>query len=633
MVKEKKKSGRLGSAILGYSLFEMENDWDSFGILNEGDWDIFQEQPTSGKESADDEDFSAYLSREQRILTLQKDKYEQVLRTFQLSELEQRLFAKVPKDRGYMRSLVLSLSRIIRPILRSMTDYTDENAGLLLSIAGKEMRLSFVPEDSNDYHTADTCLRRMLMDAFRKDLTEKVVGFCVEEEGYKPFYVYGLKNGVHSGSKKNCLYPSYGVLCVDLADFLASVFIHQQINQLAEKIRKEGTKNALYYSFLDAYSTFKKRVTSMWKVYPEENSKGEPVSTFMLDGERGDVTQPFLSRLVTEGKIRVIPSASLNRWKKIYEESGVFIHVGSSGVSSFPFLFLTERYIPYNEMRSSTSGGIRLGLPDGVACSKGGYFTEHTSLFTELFSLICEEKSGIISSLKYYKKLKGDYAKSYMTKKGIPLNTQKAMEASLLNKHFGFVEYDQDVELSKVEEISKEFMAVWQTYLSSVDSTDNVIRFRKLGNHKAAGLYYPSVGCLCVDIRHPHSFIHEYGHLIDFKYGALSSQAAFFKVRMAYKELLLDSMQREKALNEKLLGNGKYNLDYYLTATEIFARSFELYMSKILGVKNSLLPEEFEAGVYPQSEEFLALIRDYFTEVFKSLQTGRYFVTGKAASH
>ena len=63
----------------------------------------------------------------------------------------------------------------------------------------------------------------------------------------------------------------------------------------------------------------------------------------------------------------------------------------------------------------------------------------------------------------------------------------------------------------------------------------NSIRFRKLGNHKAIGLYYPLIQCLCVDLRNTTSFIHELGHLIDHCMddgGQLSEQPAFFNVLM-----------------------------------------------------------------------------------------------------
>lgn len=50
----------------------------------------------------------------------------------------------------------------------------------------------------------------------------------------------------------------------------------------------------------------------------------------------------------------------------------------------------------------------------------------------------------------------------------------------------------------------------------------NRFKVRKLGNHKALGLYYPEAKVLVVDVDSPSSFIHEYGHLLDYKFGKVS---------------------------------------------------------------------------------------------------------------
>ena len=63
---------------------------------------------------------------------------------------------------------------------------------------------------------------------------------------------------------------------------------------------------------------------------------------------------------------------------------------------------------------------------------------------------------------------------------------------------------------------------------------------------------------------------------------------------------------------------GKYNVAYYLKPTEIFARSFELYVRYILGVDNDLLPKEFSKAVYPcNNEEFMQEIAAYFNALLQ----------------
>lgn len=222
---------------------------------------------------------------------------------------------------------------------------------------------------------------------------------------------------------------------------------------------------------------------------------------------------------------------------------------------------------------------------------------------------------------KILRELSGDYALSFMTKKHIPRETLRAMSESGFNAYFGYVEYDEDVDLPLVEEVLKEFSAVKDAFLGGVDSTLEVIRFRKLGHHHAAGIYFPEVHCMCVDVRYPSSLIHEYGHLIDFTYGELSMKADFERVKELYGQRLRKAA--DQTGNEVLKGSTKYNLDYYLTPTEIFARCFEVWMVFVNNVDNSIIPKEKveSSFAHPHDEEMLKAVRDYF-DALKSMFCG-----------
>ena len=130
------------------------------------------------------------------------------------------------------------------------------------------------------------------------------------------------------------------------------------------------------------------------------------------------------------------------------------------------------------------------------------------------------------------------------------------------------------------------------------------------GNHNAAGLYYPGVKCLCVDYRHPYSFVHEFGHLIDYECGSLSLEGGFYKVKRLYQEWL---SKYESTFNKK----SKYNLQYFLKPTEIFARSFEVYCKVVLGIENDLLPDKFEKAVYPHDEQYVREVTAYFNSLLE----------------
>lgn len=146
------------------------------------------------------------------------------------------------------------------------------------------------------------------------------------------------------------------------------------------------------------------------------------------------------------------------------------------------------------------------------------------------------------------------------------------------------------------------------------------LKFRKLGKHKAAGLYAPFLNILAVDVRNTESFIHEYGHYLDYKHGdkvsesyslednfehIITAYSNNFKIISKKKEddLLTRLMKASKesipsvvSLEEKRLSSElelvKQTVkmfDYFTTPTEIFARGFELWVYETITSNSSLL--------------------------------------------
>lgn len=214
-----------------------------------------------------------------------------------------------------------------------------------------------------------------------------------------------------------------------------------------------------------------------------------------------------------------------------------------------------------------------------------------------------------------------DYASSYQPLKNMPQKYVDAANQSLFSRLFGTVEYDYDTDLDKMKELGKEFMAVMQMF-GMPDLGEYSLRFRKLGHHKASGLYYPSLQCMCVDIRIPSSFTHEFFHLCDFAAGELSLKARFLNVRQTYERIVRDEVANmpDGCLKKQLEGKSKYNLKYYLEPTEIFARMGELYMSQVLGVRNSLIEQSYKGRFeYPSNPELLGYVKDYFDYFFSEV--------------
>lgn len=151
------------------------------------------------------------------------------------------------------------------------------------------------------------------------------------------------------------------------------------------------------------------------------------------------------------------------------------------------------------------------------------------------------------------------------------------------------------------------------------------LKLRKLGKHKAIGLYAPFLNILAVDVRNTESFIHEYGHYLDYKHGNKASESyslednfehiitAYsnnFKIISKKKEddLLTRLMKASKesipsvvSLEEKRLSSElelvkqtEKMFDYFTTPTEIFARGFELWVFETITSNSSLLKSKEE---------------------------------------
>ena len=114
------------------------------------------------------------------------------------------------------------------------------------------------------------------------------------------------------------------------------------------------------------------------------------------------------------------------------------------------------------------------------------------------------------------------HAKFYQEKKYIKQETRQEMSrlSSLLSNIFKGVEIDNDVDLKKLDKLVPDLEKTSQI-LPKTDKKP-ILRFRKLKNHKALGLYTPLNNTLAIDFRKDgqetglQSFIHEFGHNLDF---------------------------------------------------------------------------------------------------------------------
>lgn len=223
--------------------------------------------------------------------------------------------------------------------------------------------------------------------------------------------------------------------------------------------------------------------------------------------------------------------------------------------------------------------------------------------------------------------LSSGYAKTYMTKKNIPLKIQRFMENNQFLNMFGEVEADELCDLEKLQKLSEEFVTLSkQMYLPT--AKNHSLRFRRLGHHKAAGIYYPCFNTLAVDIDSPRSFIHELFHLIDFENNLLSVGDDFKPLLIQYRALLDDTVNQlgkdHPTYQSWYKGKSKYSRGYYTSKEEAFARMGELYVSEILQINSSFNEKqrnsEMEKLVYPTDANLLKEIEHYFNQLFERLK-------------
>ena len=506
--------------------------------------------------------YKDYLQKGERLISLAKEKFRKQLSKITLSDAEEKIFQALPAETDTLRDIAGKIARTFtRPMLKAMETYHDEYAQKLLAeINGLSIRVTFEDIKTKE----DEKYVRYAQYYFHKEKKDNLtyMKMTLMEEGYEPIIIYGAKEYSHPAAIKN--FPHTGNVCIaDLALACAFLIIYKQIFTTLAAIQEasESISDTLMATFMERIYEYEKIFVKTYiNVWPQECSPllkyltlreifSHPVHVSGID--KGQV-HPFVRDLLEDAENNIIYTNHKDRrecesfLRTLHDAEHPQFQIGY-GQNQLLFCYLLKKHIPYHMLLDSLSYGNHMlwyPMPSSKPYNKNRYYESMGMLLlSDLYRLIAKEKNAKQQMVAYYKDLERTYAKSYMLKKTISQKTKTAMEASLFNNYFGFVEFDADTDLEKVEEIAREFQALKETYLPLVDSSANAIRFRKLGQHKALGLYYPTIACLCVDIHSPSSLVHEYGHLIDYCYGNLSSQYAFAKIRDMYINNLYHQME------------------------------------------------------------------------------------------
>lgn len=183
---------------------------------------------------------------------------------------------------------------------------------------------------------------------------------------------------------------------------------------------------------------------------------------------------------------------------------------------------------------------------------------------------------------KYLREQSGKIATAWMDKKNPDKEHVELMKNSSFNKSFRKLEVDNDVAAEELRDFENAYEDVKDKLPAIPKELVPELKVRKLGKHRATGIFFPAKNVLAVDVRDSSSFIHEYGHALDLVvHNSASLSGEFREISQGYSKLLPYDRVGNKA-------------EYFNTPTEQMARLFELYAHERLGIDNRLLnPAKF----------------------------------------
>lgn len=219
------------------------------------------------------------------------------------------------------------------------------------------------------------------------------------------------------------------------------------------------------------------------------------------------------------------------------------------------------------------------------------------------------------------------HAKAWQKKKNVNKTILQTVEHSILLDTFSEVELDNEVDLNKFHELEKDFENIL-AFLPKYN-VKPILRFRKIQNHKAYGVFFPINNTIALDFRDENdnvglnepgitAFIHEYAHFLDYNYqgNGIESNLSFSEDF----EPILNKVIAKYLEMQKALSLTPKQLNYFTRPTEIFARCFELYFDSF-NLKTNLKHKTFANSKYipilaaVSSEE----IGNYFSNLFPEM--------------
>lgn len=284
----------------------------------------------------------------------------------------------------------------------------------------------------------------------------------------------------------------------------------------------------------------------------------------------------------------------------------------------------------------------------------GGYYSDYgvaNSLENNAFidwisQYLFDTFSFILQAQAEQRDASNSHAKFFQQKKNINKEKRQAMHklSDLLKDYVKGVEIDNDVDLNKLNKLIPTIKETFPLLPKAQDGSKPILRFRKLRNLKAIGVYTCFNDTIALDFRSIgnitglQAFVHEYGHFLDYH---SESKTALSITDSKFVNGVLDPVVNylKKFRNTGFMNQGKFGFDYLCTPTEVFARAFEVYVS-FLGLNNSLIESKshytnWKRAEYACFKDIYQNVSDYFDSEYPSLRESisNYLIQNKEESN
>ncbi len=598
------------------------------------------------KRGADSQACLDYLKKGEYLTSLAREAFEKRLSLHSLGELDERLCRLNLSKADSLEKTVSKIAQVmIRPMLTAIGDFeSDDNYALLKSSIDYDFDIAPIDMGGNEGQLPAV---KMLRYLYRK--SSDVIRLTLREDGYPDLVVYGYKGFSHQGKKcRNSLLKD-GTCVSDIAVILARLLCYTKFMRAMED---DALRNVIVNTIKDLELLSFDDIFRRGNNVPSRYS-GMSVTELLTDSRtRAHVTLPArkIDRVSDAYVDYFFDRASLSKddflsSANCSDRDTCILNNESWDAGKRPFRYILTKYMGWSMFIDEPEdawdhglGRIRYNdvlyrieemhmdnekIPSAWALPFG--FGNGFDHFVDLvvapcIHAVCAHDLKVSKEKSSFLKKAVEHARAYQDKKNIPERIVKEMMDSSFNKYFGYVEFDPSCDTEKIALIAEEFGSFHDAYLGKLDTGSVFLRFRRLGNHRAGGVYYPSVKCICVDLQNPDSMMHEYGHCIDHIEGKgcmLSESKDFYGVYKTYVKELDDRLWAEGRLNELKQSKAKYNYDYYVKPTEVFARCFEMYVVHTLGFASSICKRDMdESFAYPATEKLMEKIDPYFKELF-----------------